>query len=50
MREKKEEGPSCRFNSNISCADKVPNCQKCGWNPKVDTKRKKKGVVNHGKL
>lgn len=36
-----EKKPNCRFNSAIECKEETPQCQKCGWNPKVEKKRKK---------
>ena len=34
MKDKKVEGPSCRFNSNISCADKVPVATSAAGTPR----------------
>ena len=30
----------CKYNSAILCIEKTA-CKKCGWNPKVEEKRKK---------
>ena len=30
--------PSCAYNKEVQCA--VPKCGTCGWNPKVEQKRK----------
>ena len=39
--------PTCRFNHGVSCWDKVPNCAKCGWNPKVERMRKQQLDKEH---
>lgn len=31
----------CKFNGNIDCVWHV-KCEKCGWNPEVEEKRKRK--------
>lgn len=32
-------GPACRYHAQIECTDRR-NCEKCGWNPKVERRRK----------
>lgn len=33
---------SCPYNSNVNCDVKEKPCHKCGWNPKVDERRKER--------
>ena len=46
----KNKLPACRFTDTVVCTEERPQCQKCGWNPKVAQRRKKKGVVRRGQL
>lgn len=32
---------SCKFNNGVACDPEKADCGKCGWNPKVERKRKR---------
>ena len=36
----KPEEQACKYNDGVLCAN--PKCEKCGWNPIVEKKRKEK--------
>jgi len=41
---------TCKFLAVINCPEENRKCDRCGWNPEVDRKRKEEmdGRVNHG--
>ena len=34
------ESPSCIYNHGVTCFPQNRACEKCGWNPEVEKKRK----------
>ena len=35
-------GCNCYYNTGVTCSGEIRPCDKCGWNPDVDAKRKAK--------
>ena len=53
----KNELPRCRYNVGVHCAhggETYDNafvfCNRCGWNPPVETKRKERMGITHGEF
>ena len=33
---------SCEYHTTVGCPEEGRKCEKCGWNPEVDAKRREK--------
>lgn len=34
--------PQCKYNAAVDCDRTRRKCEKCGWNPKVESQRKRR--------